>query len=70
MPAPSELSPLYCHPQFECGVEEGIVGWVATHGDVLNIPDAYADARFNHDADKKTKCALVPRTNRAEPSLL
>ena len=51
-------------------MEEGIVGWVATHGDVLNIPDAYADARFNHDADKKTKCALVPRTNRAEPSLL
>ena len=38
-------------------MEEGIVGWVATHGDVLNIPDAYADARFNHDADKKTKCA-------------
>ena len=32
----------------------GIVGHVATTGDLLNIPDAYADDRFNPDADKRT----------------
>ncbi|MDZ7261557.1 MAG: GAF domain-containing protein [candidate division KSB1 bacterium] len=32
----------------------GIAGHVATTGEVLNIPDAYADARFNRDIDKKT----------------
>lgn len=32
----------------------GIAGHVATTGEVLNIPDAYADARFNPDIDKKT----------------
>jgi len=32
----------------------GIAGYVATTGDVLNIPDAYADPRFNQEIDKKT----------------
>lgn len=32
----------------------GIAGYVATTGDVLNIPDAYADPRFNREIDKKT----------------
>ncbi|MFZ5516403.1 MAG: HD domain-containing phosphohydrolase [Candidatus Zhuqueibacterota bacterium] len=32
----------------------GIAGYVATSGRVLNIPDAYADPRFNRDIDKKT----------------
>jgi len=35
-------------------VNLGIAGYVATTGDVLNIPDAYADPRFNQDIDKKT----------------
>ncbi len=32
----------------------GIAGYVARTGDVLNIPDAYADPRFNQAVDKKT----------------
>ncbi len=32
----------------------GIAGHVAQTGEVLNIPDAYADKRFNRDIDKKT----------------
>jgi HD-GYP domain-containing protein (c-di-GMP phosphodiesterase class II) len=32
----------------------GIAGYVTTTGDVLNIPDAYADPRFNREIDKKT----------------
>lgn len=32
----------------------GIAGYVARTGDVLNIPDAYADPRFNQEIDKKT----------------
>ncbi len=32
----------------------GIAGYVATTGRVLNIPDAYADPRFNREIDKKT----------------
>lgn len=38
--------------RFPCNL--GIAGYVATTGDVLNIPDAYADPRFNQDIDKKT----------------
>ncbi len=32
----------------------GIAGYVAKTGDVLNIPDAYADERFNPEIDKQT----------------
>lgn len=32
----------------------GIAGYVATTGECLNIPDAYADARFDPSTDKKT----------------
>jgi HD-GYP domain-containing protein (c-di-GMP phosphodiesterase class II) len=32
----------------------GIAGYVATTGEVLNIPDAYADERFNPEIDRKT----------------
>ena len=34
--------------------DKGISGHVATTGQVLNIPDAYQDPRFNPDIDKKT----------------
>ena len=34
--------------------DKGISGHVATTGQVLNIPDAYKDPRFNPDIDKKT----------------
>ncbi len=32
----------------------GIAGYVATTGETLNIPDAYADFRFNPNIDKQT----------------
>ncbi len=32
----------------------GIAGSVFTKGETINIPDAYADARFNPEVDKKT----------------
>jgi len=32
----------------------GIAGYVAKSGDILNIPDAYADPRFNRDVDVQT----------------
>ena len=36
------------------GRRAGIVGWVASNNQPLNITDAYADARFNTDVDKET----------------
>ena len=35
-------------------VGEGLAGWVAQQGVVLNIPDAYADARFNQSIDRSS----------------
>src|SRR5205823_1056373 len=35
-------------------VGEGIAGWVAQRGEVVNIPDAYADARFQQEYDRRT----------------
>ncbi|MCK5076248.1 MAG: GAF domain-containing protein, partial [Calditrichia bacterium] len=35
-------------------MEKGIAGHVASTGEILNIPDAYADSRFNPEIDKKT----------------
>ena len=34
--------------------DKGIAGFVASSGETLNIPDAYADYRFNPEVDKKT----------------
>ncbi len=31
----------------------GIAGWVAHHGESVNLPDAYADSRFAHDVDRR-----------------
>jgi signal transduction histidine kinase len=31
---------------------DGIAGWVAQSGETVNIPDAYADPRFNKEVDK------------------
>jgi phosphoserine phosphatase RsbU/P len=33
---------------------KGIAGHVAKTGEIVNIPDAYADSRFNPDVDKRT----------------
>ncbi|HEX9829385.1 MAG TPA: ATP-binding protein [Bacteroidota bacterium] len=35
-------------------VGKGIAGHVAKTGDIINIPDAYADSRFNPEVDKAT----------------
>ena len=35
-------------------LDQGIAGYVATTGQTLNIPDAYADERFNDATDKQT----------------
>ena len=38
----------------------GIAGQVATSGESVNIPDAYADDRFDPSHDKKTgECGAV-----------
>ncbi len=47
----------------------GLAGAVATSGEILNIPDAYNDQRFNQDFDRqtgyRTKSVLcVPMTNK------
>lgn len=34
--------------------DKGIAGYVASTGEVLNIPDAYQDPRFNPEIDRKT----------------
>jgi putative nucleotidyltransferase with HDIG domain len=34
--------------------DKGIAGYVASTGEILNIPDAYTDPRFNPQIDKKT----------------
>jgi len=35
--------------------DKGIAGAVMSSGELLNIPDAYADSRFNPEIDKKTR---------------
>ncbi len=44
-------------------LEKGIAGYVATTGDVLNIPDCYKDSRFNPEIDRqtgyRTRCMLT-----------
>src|SRR5919201_813177 len=32
----------------------GIAGWVAQHDQLVNLPDAYQDARFNPEVDHRT----------------
>ena len=48
--------------------DKGIAGHVATTGEVLNIPDAYKDSRFNPEIDKETGyrwTSFVPSTEPA-----
>jgi adenylate cyclase len=35
-------------------IGRGVAGWVAQHNRMVNIADAYADARFNPSVDKRT----------------
>src|SRR3546814_19863586 len=43
----------------------GIAGWAFTSGEVVNIPDASADPRFNQPVDRAT--GFRPRNHRAMP---
>ncbi len=38
---------LFSFSSFRFSIDKGIAGQVARTGEVLNIPDAYADPRFN-----------------------
>lgn len=40
--------------KIELPMDKGIVGWVVTHGEPLNVPDAYDDPRFNPKVDEET----------------
>uniref|UniRef100_A0A8C0R403 Phosphodiesterase n=1 Tax=Canis lupus dingo TaxID=286419 RepID=A0A8C0R403_CANLU len=42
------------HHCLKFSIEKGIAGQVARTGEVLNIPDAYADPRFNREVDLYT----------------
>jgi hypothetical protein len=45
----------YSHEQrFRFSMEKGIAGYAAMSGEIVNVPDAYADPRFNKDMDKQT----------------
>lgn len=51
-------------------VGKGLAGVVAKTGEIINIPDAYADQRFNPEIDKKTgyrtrNILTMPMKNRA-----
>lgn len=35
-------------------IGEGIAGWVAKSGELVNIPDAYADSRFSPETDQRS----------------
>jgi len=40
--------------QIRIPVGEGVAGWVAQHDQVVNITDAYTDARFNTEIDRRS----------------
>ncbi|MEM7676015.1 MAG: GAF domain-containing protein [Myxococcota bacterium] len=49
--------------EIRLSVGSGIAGWVAKHGEPQHIADAYSDARFNPEIDRRsgyrTRCMLV-----------
>ncbi|XP_077772779.1 dual 3',5'-cyclic-AMP and -GMP phosphodiesterase 11A isoform X4 [Podarcis muralis] len=53
---------------------KGIIGYVAEHGETVNIPDAYQDRRFNDEIDKltgyKTKSLLCMPIRNSEGEIL
>lgn len=44
------------HESYEIRIptDAGMAGWVVQHDQILNIPDAYADPRFNPEVDRQT----------------
>ena len=56
-------------PEIRLDVGDGIAGWVAKSGKPLNIPDVYADPRFDPEWDRRTgyrtrSMLCVPMKNR------
>uniref|UniRef100_A0A8D0L4N8 Phosphodiesterase n=1 Tax=Sphenodon punctatus TaxID=8508 RepID=A0A8D0L4N8_SPHPU len=53
---------------------KGIIGYVAEHGETVNIPDAYQDRRFNDEIDKltgyKTKSLLCMPIRNSEGEVI
>jgi adenylate cyclase len=43
-----------CSREIRLPIGAGVAGWVAQHGELVNIQDAYADPRFNQEVDRKT----------------
>ncbi|CAI9726207.1 3 3' [Octopus vulgaris] len=44
----------YMSNDIRFSINKGVAGYVASTGEILNIPDAYQDSRFNRDVDQKT----------------
>lgn len=42
------------HTEIRVPFDRGVVGHVASTGQIINIPEAYQDPRFNHDLDRLT----------------
>jgi CRP-like cAMP-binding protein len=40
--------------QIRVPADAGLAGWVVQHGEILHVPDAYADPRFNPEVDRRT----------------
>jgi len=49
-----EMWSLHGAVQIRIPLEHGIAGECATSGEIINIPDAYLDPRFNQEVDKKS----------------
>lgn len=41
------------HRDIRVSADEGIVGWVATHGELINVADAAEDERFDSELDRR-----------------
>lgn len=64
-PVGSDINCDLAQDGFRIPVSSGIIGAAATSGEVINVPDAYADARFNQAVDKQT--GFVTRSILAVP---
>ena len=42
------------HKEIRIKTSQGVAGWVAVHGEMINIPNAYEDERFDRSVDEAT----------------
>ncbi|XP_053124414.1 dual 3',5'-cyclic-AMP and -GMP phosphodiesterase 11A isoform X3 [Hemicordylus capensis] len=75
--AGTPLLPCYCTEnsnEVQVPWGKGIIGYVAEHGETVNIPDAYQDRRFNDEIDKltgyKTKSLLCMPIRNSEGEII